>query len=80
MWTRFYDMCSGGDQKLQAEIIWVEAGEVEASEVFERVFQRDPFNVTCECCGADYSVSECESPDISVGDFVITRENIAQLP
>lgn len=61
MWTRFYDMHSGGDQKLDWPIIFIEAPEQEAKIIFENRFDRDPNNVTCNCCGNDYSISESES-------------------
>lgn len=60
-WTRFYDMSSGGDQKLQYKIIYIELPEKLAREEFERRFGRDPDHVTCHCCGEDFSVSEYET-------------------
>jgi len=61
MWTHFWDMHSGGDQKLQWAHIFIEADEKEATEFFQAAFDRDPDNVTCHCCGGDYSVSSGES-------------------
>jgi hypothetical protein len=59
MWTKFTDMHSGGPAKVRgAENIYIEARQRVAIEVFERVFSRDPNNVTCYCCGEDYSISE----------------------
>lgn len=57
-WTQFHDMHSGGGQKLEWAQIFIEAPEAEARRIFESMFDRDPDNVTCDCCGADYSVSE----------------------
>lgn len=68
MWTRFFDMNSGGEQKLDWEYIYIEAPEREAKEVFERIFCRDPENITCQCCGQDYSISEIsEEIDLQQG-------------
>lgn len=58
MWTEFMDMHSGGGQKLDWAYIFVEAPEDEARRVFAARFGRNPDNVTCDCCGSDYSVSE----------------------
>lgn len=55
------DMNSGGGQKLAWEIVLIEAPEPEAVAVFTRMFDRDPSNVTCWCCGEDYSVSNDDS-------------------
>lgn len=75
MWTKFYDMSSGGSEKLGACTIWIEAEEYEAVELFEKIFGLDPYNVTCQCCGQDYSVYE-EEPDIKPGDWVVCASDI----
>lgn len=61
MWTRFYDMSSGGGRKLQWNFIYIEAGKKDAIRVFGELFGRDPENVTCRCCGGDYSINEYPS-------------------
>lgn len=63
MWTRFYDMCSGGDTKLAWRKVYIEASEEEARVIFENRLRRNPDQVTCCCCGPDYSVSEVEKPE-----------------
>lgn len=65
-WTRFMDMHSGGRSKVkngdfEVQYIYIEAGESEACQLFEKFFDRDPRNETCECCGGDYSIGEEES-------------------
>ncbi len=57
MWTEFMDMHSGGGQKLDFAYCFIEAPEDEARRVFYARFGRNPNNVTCSCCGPDYSVS-----------------------
>ena len=57
MWTRFMDMHSGGNQKLDWAYVYIEADEDEAVAVFQNRFGRDPYWVTCDCCGGDYSIS-----------------------
>jgi len=52
------DMHSGGGQKLEWSCIYIEAPEAEARVIFQNAFGRDPDNVTCNCCGQDYSVTE----------------------
>jgi len=74
-WTRFFDMSSGGGNKLPSGVIWIEAEEQKAAELFEGIFGRDPNNVTCECCGSDYSFYESnfEPQD---GDWIVAKADI----
>lgn len=62
-WTNFMDMNSGGDQKLEHSDIYIEAPRELAIRIFEHKFNRDPYNVTCECCGRDYRISEVDNVD-----------------
>lgn len=57
-WTEFWDMHSGGSQKLKWTKIFIEAPEEEAKIIFQNRFGRSPDRVTCTCCGEDYSISE----------------------
>lgn len=80
-WTRFYDMASGGDHKEPFDVIYIEAPEAEAERIFSERFGHDPGNITCDCCGSDYSVSEYESLEeaqkgCSGTLCVITRDEI----
>lgn len=58
VFTHFYDMHSGGYQKLSHAVIVIEAPKQEAIEIFKSIFKRDPHNITCDCCGADYAIDE----------------------
>ena len=61
MWTAFYDMHSGGKRKIKDYgIIYIELPYDEAVEYFTQKFGRHPHNITCYCCGEDYSVSTKE--------------------
>lgn len=61
MWTQFMDMHSGGGTKIKPyEYIYIEAPENEARVIFYNRFGRNPDQVTCTCCGSDYSLSEDE--------------------
>jgi hypothetical protein len=60
VWTHFWDMHSGGPQKLEWAHIFIEAPEEEAKSVFYSRFGRNPERVSCTCCGEDYSISEFE--------------------
>ena len=61
-WTHFRDMHSGGGTKVDGyQHIYIEAPEDEATEEFRQRFNRDPMNVTCQCCGPDYSIDEWPS-------------------
>ena len=57
-WTQFMDMHSGGRQKLDWAYIYIEAKEEDAAKVFMHRFGRNPNNITCSCCGEDYSFYE----------------------
>ena len=62
VWTHFMDMYSGGDCKLYPyEHIYIEAYKEHAVMIFEAEFKRDPNNITCRCCGEDYSIREYSS-------------------
>ena len=69
MWTSFRDMHSGGSRKLQWDNIFIEAPEEEAKLIFYNRFDRHPFNITCDCCGEDYSVSEYKSLEQATGFY-----------
>jgi len=58
--TLFWDMYSGGSKKQSFSKLAVELPEKEAIEWFEEKYG-NPFFVTCDCCGPDYSVSEFDS-------------------
>ena len=57
-WTLFWDMHSGGGQKLEWLMIYIEAPEEVAKVIFQNRFGRSPERVTCTCCGEDYSIHE----------------------
>lgn len=61
MWTQFMDMHSGGGQKLDWAYIYIEAPIDEAAVIFQNLFDRNPYRVTCTCCGDDYSLSESKT-------------------
>lgn len=78
MWTQFWDMNSGGGQKEKWSNIFIEAPQDEAEELFYRIFGHDPNNVTCQCCGEDYSIDNDESLNQLTGyhrgcDYVYKR-------
>lgn len=58
MITSFFDMSSGGSEKLDWTLITVNLPVGLAVVWFERQFGHDPYNVTCDCCGPDYSITE----------------------
>lgn len=63
VWTHFWDMSSGGDQKLDFHHCFIEAPKSEAKTIFYNRFGRNPDRVTCTCCGSDYSISEYPTID-----------------
>lgn len=59
---KFTDMNSGGMMKSKYKTILIECyNQTEAIELFEGRFDRNPRNITCTCCGWDYSISEYDS-------------------
>lgn len=62
MWTKFWDMHSGGSTKEgNYEEIYIEASEDEAAVIFYNRFGHSPYRVSCTCCGDDYSIDEGET-------------------
>ena len=61
MWTEFFDMSSGGSRKIKDYgLIYIELPYDEAVTYFIEKFGRYPHNITCDCCGEDFSVSSEE--------------------
>lgn len=60
-WTKFWDMHTAGRAKTEYEKIYVEALYDEAVEFFESRFETDPHNVSCRCCGQDFSIDGYDS-------------------
>jgi len=59
MITRFMDMHTGGDIKITPyQYIYIEANNEEGAIT---LFNRDPDNVTCDCCGFDYSITSSDT-------------------
>jgi hypothetical protein len=61
MWTKFWDMHSGGGAKEKLEEIYIEAPEEEAKIIFYNRFGHRADRVTCPCCGEDYVVESSPS-------------------
>lgn len=77
MFTRFFDVASGGSEKTKHPVIWIELPYKYAIVYFEKVFGIDPYNVTCDCCGSDYDISEIEHlGKIGQFDLVITKKDL----
>lgn len=61
-WTKFWDMYSGGRVKLDpVDKVFIEAPMEQAIGVFYARFCINPYHITCDCCGEDYSISEHET-------------------
>lgn len=56
---RFMDMSSGGLEKTAYSYIYIQAEtEQEASKIFEDRLGCNPYNITCDCCGQDFTIRE----------------------
>lgn len=64
-WTRFFDMSSGGTEKTNWEIIYIELPVSTAINFFEQRFGINPNNITCFCCGHDFSIEEVDLPPLN---------------
>lgn len=61
MWFSFQDDHTGGSNKTKYEIIFIEAlTKRDAKILFTNTYNLDPDDQSCECCGEDFYVSECE--------------------
>lgn len=60
-YTIFYDMYSGGSGKESFDKLAVRLPKEKAVDWFKSKY-RDPYNITCECCGQDYEVNVSETP------------------
>ena len=77
MWTKFFDMSSGGSEKTDWTTIYIQLPKEEAIEYFENRFGTNPYNVTCSCCGSDFSVYEVdEEPTEDSGTLIIREADI----
>jgi len=65
--TQFKDMHSGGKAKTSYENIYIEASESDAIDFFKSWFSRDPSQITCSCCGQDFSVRSYDSLEQATG-------------
>lgn len=61
MYTLFYDLSSGGYQKEGFQKLAVNLSMDKAEKWFEETYGHDPYRMTCDCCGPDYSVYEFDS-------------------
>ncbi len=61
MWTKFWDMHSGGSLKESYGVIYIEAPKEEAIVIFYNRFGHNPNRVSCTCCGEDYDVTESKT-------------------
>lgn len=82
-WTRFWDMNSGGGTKTPYSLIYIEADEKEAIDIFENRFNQDPTDVACECCGQNFEIDSYESledateyhrEDYGINEFISIEE------
>ena len=74
MWTHFFDMATGGEQKEDFELLCVELPKEEAVEWFYEKFGHPAEVESCDCglCGYDYRVTEKKSSDPKA-DLIISK-------
>ena len=65
VWTKFKDSHAGGYLKIdKTEAIFIEAPQDEAINVFYNRFGVNPNQVSCTCCGDDYTIYETDESEI----------------
>ena len=69
-WTRFRDASSGGTQKLEWSIVFIQASVKDATKYLNFKYDVHPEHTTCRCCGTDYTVAHGEAPIIFGRGFV----------
>ena len=75
MWTQFYDLSSGGTEKTDWSVIYIELPIEDAIEYFQDRFGLDPYNITCPCCGEDFSVQETDIEPMQTKRVLIIRKD-----
>ncbi len=75
--VEFYDCYSGGFRKLGVNKVYIQGNKKDATEEFEVLFNRDPKNVSCECCGRDFVIQDkIELPEFLHDCIVVYREGL----
>lgn len=77
-WTEFVDVWSGGSAKEPWDRIFIQAPVSVACLVFESIFEHNPRNVSCTCCGEEYSIAE--AVEFSFGSNVLLIKAADILP
>ena len=75
MWTEFMDMSSGGNEKTEWGCIYINLPVNKAIEYFGDKFNIDPNNITCDCCGQDFWIEECDEPKQKSGYVLVISKN-----
>lgn len=76
MWTIFYDMSSQGIQTTDYKVIIIRGGKDEATKHFIDVFNENPNDVRCECCGENFNIHTEESLDKFIDKIIEFRSKI----
>ncbi len=74
-WTMFNDRYSGGSRKLDTKRVWIEAEEEQAITLFQEIFGLSPNNISCSCCGEDFSFDEREFLPNN-NDWIVDKNHI----
>ena len=69
-WTEFSDNWSGGCAKEPWDHIFIQAKPSAAYSVFLAVFEHDPQDVSCSCCGPAYSIHQAGEIDFGKSFFI----------
>lgn len=68
MWTKFWDMHSGGSTKQPPyNVIYIELPEKQAIKFFKKKFKHNPRATSCPTCGENYSIDEKKSLEVLSG-------------
>jgi hypothetical protein len=76
IWTRFNDMSSGGTQKTDWSIIFIQADVENATKYLNFKYEVHPDAVTCCCCGEDFAIATGRASDIFSRGFITWKEQM----
>lgn len=68
-WTEFNDMLTRGGRKTDFNRVYIQAGRDEACEIFTQYFKHNPEQVSCTCCGPDFSIHPADETEVEWNDL-----------
>ena len=80
IWTHIWDMHGGGNTKTDCHHIFIQPNEEDAMRWANWKWSIHPYDVTCSCCGNDFSIDEGQLGDLAAFHFTKSDEYDKKLP